>query len=113
MRLLHPYTPVPLGMKLLRKVARVNPLIVNYHVVSPLDLPYVKHLYAYRDPGGFEEDLDYFRKHFCPLAMPDFLEMKTSQSGYLFSVRSFAPLKCSVFLPCLQMREVCSNNPSR
>ena len=36
---------------------------IYYHVVSDGALPHIRHLYAYKTPEMFEDDLRYLRKH--------------------------------------------------
>ena len=63
---------VPFG--LLRRMAGINPLIVNYHVVSDKRLPHIINLYAYRDIQTFKEDLDFFAGHYRPVSIFDVLD---------------------------------------
>lgn len=65
--------PVPLGLAFLRKKANVNPLIVNYHMVSDADLPHVNKLYSYRNIPTFLTDLDYFTLHYKVISLYDLL----------------------------------------
>lgn len=39
-----------------------------YHIVSDKDVPYVKHLYRYRDVDTFCRDLDFLQQHFRPIS---------------------------------------------
>lgn len=39
-----------------------------YHIVSDKNLPYIKHLYRYRDVDTFCKDLDYLQQHFRPIS---------------------------------------------
>lgn len=39
-----------------------------YHVVSNESLPYIKHLYTYRDVDTFCRDLDFLQRHFQPIS---------------------------------------------
>ena len=52
--------PIPVGLDLLRRWSHVNPLIVNYHMVSDEHLPYVSNLYRYRDIKTFTRDIEYY-----------------------------------------------------
>ena len=74
MSLLLPYIPIPLGFKFLRIKAGVNPLIVNYHMVSDEHLPYIENLYKYRNVETFISDLDFYNKYYHPIGMIEFLD---------------------------------------
>lgn len=63
-----------LPFNLLRKIAGVNPLIVNYHVVSDEKLPHIVNLYKYRNIRTFVEDLKFIAGNFHPIGLPEFLE---------------------------------------
>jgi peptidoglycan/xylan/chitin deacetylase (PgdA/CDA1 family) len=45
-----------------------------YHLVSDIDVPHVKHLYAVRTTKEFISDLDFFLKHYKPIGISDFLD---------------------------------------
>lgn len=64
----------PVLFKQLKKLAKINPLIVNYHVVSDLRLPHIINLYNYRNIKKFSEDLDFYIKNFTPIGLPEFLD---------------------------------------
>jgi peptidoglycan/xylan/chitin deacetylase (PgdA/CDA1 family) len=66
--------PIPVSFSLLRKTAAVNPLVVNYHVVSDHSLPHVDHIYPYRNSTSFSEDLDFLRSRYHLITMQDLLE---------------------------------------
>ncbi len=63
---------LPIGA--LRRAAGVNPLIINYHVVSDKRLPHIIHLYNYRNIAAFNRDLDFFCRHYHMIGLPDLLE---------------------------------------
>ena len=63
---------LPFG--LLRRMAGVNPLIVNYHVVSDRRLPHIINLYKYRDTKTFREDLDFLTSHFHSIDLHTLLD---------------------------------------
>ncbi len=69
-----PHIPIPLGFKFLKRKAMVNPLIVNYHMVSDQDLPYINNLYSYRNVDTFVRDLDFYNRYFHPIGMAEFLD---------------------------------------
>jgi peptidoglycan/xylan/chitin deacetylase (PgdA/CDA1 family) len=58
---------------LLRRVTGVNPLIVNYHIVSDDKLPHVSNLYRYRDIKTFIQDLEFLTRYFNPISLHDLL----------------------------------------
>jgi peptidoglycan/xylan/chitin deacetylase (PgdA/CDA1 family) len=66
--------PVLLPFSLLRKMVPVNPLIVNYHVVSDQNLPHIENLYKYRNVNTFIEDLDFFSSKFHPISLLELME---------------------------------------
>ena len=68
--------PIPLPLNLLRNLSGVNPLIVNYHIVSDEILPHIKHIYKFRTRKKFEEDLEFLRKHYEPIDLYTFLESR-------------------------------------
>src|SRR5512133_3556496 len=65
---------MPFGV--VRAMSDVNPLIVNYHMVSDKVLPYVSHLYRYRNVRDFINDVDFLKKRYKPLSMTDFLDYR-------------------------------------
>lgn len=65
---------MPIPLILLRKLTNVNPLIINYHVVSDAYLPHVAHLYKYRNVKTFTEDLKYLKRHYYPISIVEFLD---------------------------------------
>lgn len=69
----HKYIPLPLPFDLLRNLSGVNPLIVNYHVVSDERLPHVENLYKYRDVSTFAKDLDFFCRKYNPIGLEELL----------------------------------------
>jgi peptidoglycan/xylan/chitin deacetylase (PgdA/CDA1 family) len=69
---------IPLNLKYLRRKSRVNPIIVNYHMVSDEDLPYIKHLYRYRNRKGFIRDLDFFSSNFRVTGLGELLDCQAS-----------------------------------
>lgn len=52
--------PLPVYRTLIKREV----LGLYYHVVADDDLPHIKHLYAYKAPARFENDLLYLKKHF-------------------------------------------------
>lgn len=57
-----------LRLSWLQKQSSHYVLCPYYHVVSNEDLPYIKHLYRYRDVDTFCKDLDYLQQHFRPIS---------------------------------------------
>ena len=56
--------PLPLSFNRLRKLAAVNPLVINYHVVSDQYLPHVNNIYNYRNTETFTRDIDFLSSQF-------------------------------------------------
>jgi len=73
-----PAIPIPARFPFLRRQAGVNPLIINYHLVSDEMLPHVKHLYHYRDTRTFREDLGFLASHYTPV---DLFQLLGSMKG--------------------------------
>ncbi|MFO7669622.1 MAG: polysaccharide deacetylase family protein [Bacteroidales bacterium] len=67
-------TSILLNYNYLRKKAKVNPLIINYHVVSDLKLPYIKHLYGYRSISEFQKDIEFYQSNYRIIGLPDLLD---------------------------------------
>jgi len=65
--------PIPFSLSVLRKLTPVNPLIVNYHVVSDKRLSHIEYLYNFRTITGFKEDIEFFCKYYIPIGMHDLL----------------------------------------
>ncbi len=66
--------PIPVSFNRLRKMAAVNPLVVNYHVVSDHTLPHVNHIYPlpeYRH--HLPEDLDFLQTRYHLITLQDLL----------------------------------------
>lgn len=57
-----------LSLSWLIKQSRHYVVCPYYHIVSDKDLPYIKHLYQYRDVDTFCKDLDYLQQHFRPIS---------------------------------------------
>jgi peptidoglycan/xylan/chitin deacetylase (PgdA/CDA1 family) len=66
--------PEPLPINLLRRLSGVNPLIINYHIVSDETLPHIEHIYKYRSIKEFNNDLDILTKYFHPVDLHTFLD---------------------------------------
>jgi peptidoglycan/xylan/chitin deacetylase (PgdA/CDA1 family) len=64
---------------LIKYLARVNPLIVNYHVVSDKRLPHIVNLYKYRSISGFNHDLDFLTRNFNFIDLEKFLQYTRDQ----------------------------------
>jgi peptidoglycan/xylan/chitin deacetylase (PgdA/CDA1 family) len=47
-----------------QRVIRRDFIGLYYHVVSDAPLPHLKHLYAFKSPAAFEDDLRYLKSHF-------------------------------------------------
>jgi peptidoglycan/xylan/chitin deacetylase (PgdA/CDA1 family) len=66
--------PLPISFNLLRNASAVNPLVVNYHVVSDQQLPHVDHIYPYRSSTRFAADLDFLLARYHLITLQDLLE---------------------------------------
>jgi peptidoglycan/xylan/chitin deacetylase (PgdA/CDA1 family) len=75
--------PVPVSFNLLRKASAVNPLVVNYHVVSDHPLPHVDHIYPYRNSISFSEDLDFLLSRYNLITLQDLLDSLQEQGRRL------------------------------
>jgi peptidoglycan/xylan/chitin deacetylase (PgdA/CDA1 family) len=56
--------PLPWSFNRLRNKAGVNPLVVNYHVVSDQYLPHINNIYNYRDTAAFTQDIEFLCNHY-------------------------------------------------
>jgi peptidoglycan/xylan/chitin deacetylase (PgdA/CDA1 family) len=66
--------PLPISFNQLRKASGVNPLVVNYHVVSDHQLPHVDFIYPYRNSTCFTADLDFLLSRYHLITLQDLLE---------------------------------------
>lgn len=66
--------PLPVSFDLLRRASSVNPLVVNYHMVSDHPLPHVDHIYSYRNTTNFTADLDFLLSRYRVITLQDLLE---------------------------------------
>ena len=71
---------VPVPFNLLRKMAKVNPIIINYHVVSDKRLPHVINLYNYRNIDSFTDDIKFLLKHYNPINLFEFMSSVMQKS---------------------------------
>ncbi len=55
-------------------IAKINPLIPYYHVVSNEMLPHVRHLYPYKSVYQFLKDIEYLGRKFHPIDLSDLLD---------------------------------------
>jgi peptidoglycan/xylan/chitin deacetylase (PgdA/CDA1 family) len=69
--LMHITAPSPFNF--VRNLARINPLIINYHVVTNKKLPHITNLYNYRSVSRFIDDLDFLVRNFHPIGLSEFL----------------------------------------
>lgn len=66
--------PIPLSINYLRRRSKVNPIIINYHVVSDEILPHIKHIYKFRSKQAFIDDLAILTRHFKVIDLNTFLD---------------------------------------
>jgi peptidoglycan/xylan/chitin deacetylase (PgdA/CDA1 family) len=72
--------PLPLSFKRLRKLAAVNPLVINYHVVSDHYLPHINNIYNYRNTKTFSEDIDFLASRYQFINLQQLLDhLKTGK----------------------------------
>lgn len=64
---------VPFNLNMLHKIAGVNPLIINYHMVSDKYLPYIGNLYKYRNVDLFNEEIKFLANRYRPLGLEELL----------------------------------------
>src|SRR4029453_12175388 len=55
---------------LLTRMTRAPLVIPYYHVVTDEDLWHVKHLYGYKSPKQFIEDLEFLLRNSSPIGLP-------------------------------------------
>lgn len=60
---------VPTGFY--RRVIPRDAIGFVYHTVAPAPLPHVKHLFHFKTPEAFEEDIKFFRRHYTVLSLDD------------------------------------------
>jgi len=51
-------------LELLRALSDRSPVAPFYHLVSDEPVPYVRHLYSFKTPAVFEQDLVYLKRHY-------------------------------------------------
>jgi peptidoglycan/xylan/chitin deacetylase (PgdA/CDA1 family) len=62
--------PLPVMFWLLK----LSVITFNYHVVTDQDLPHVKHLFPYKTPKAFEEDLRFIRRKYQLVSFDELVE---------------------------------------
>jgi len=62
-----------LNINTLIKRSGVNIIMPFYHTVSNKHLPHIKHLYSYRNTTEFENELEFYLKHFTPISLSDLI----------------------------------------
>lgn len=72
--------PIPLTFPYLRNKAGVNPLIINYHVVSDSRIPHVSNIYTYRNSKKFIEDLNFFSDNYHIITLLELLESRKNKT---------------------------------
>ena len=55
-----------------------------YHTVSNKHLAHIKHLYNYRNKTEFENELDFYLKHFSPISLSDLINKNYKQNKTYF-----------------------------
>ena len=85
------------------------PLIVPYHhTVSDVNLPHIRHLYAYKNEREFESDVAFFTKHFTPVSVDDLLNSngKTLKRSFLLTFDDGCREVYDIILPILEKYNV-------
>jgi len=59
--------------KVFQRLAPRSPVGFVYHTVSAQDLPHIRHLYPYKSPAEFEQDLQYLKANFTLVGYEDLL----------------------------------------
>lgn len=66
------------------KLSGTNVIMPFYHIVSNENLPHIKHLYFHRNTKQFENELDFYLKHFAPISLNDLINNNLSQKKKYF-----------------------------
>ena len=103
--------PLPLSFSRLRKMAAVNPLVVNYHVVSDQYLPHVNNIYNYRSTDTFTRDIDFLSRQFKIINMQQLLiHLKTGKrlpdNSLLLTIDDGLKEVHRVIAPILKIRKI-------
>lgn len=108
------YAYAKIAFPLFRRLLRVNPLIVYYHVVSDDEVPHLNNLYTFRDVSQFKDDLGVLQRFFQPLPLQEFLAnlgdgtqvrqntfMLTFDDGLKQCYEVVAPILSSIGIPAI------------
>jgi peptidoglycan/xylan/chitin deacetylase (PgdA/CDA1 family) len=103
--------PLPWSFNRLRKLAEVNPLVVNYHVVSDRFLPHVNNIYNYRDTEAFTRDVDFLCGHYKVINLQQLLNhqqtgKKLPDNALLFTIDDGLKEVFEVMAPILKKRKI-------
>lgn len=66
---------IPVHLNMLHKMAGVNPLIINYHMVSDKHLPYIVNLYRYRNINSFNKEIKFLARNYHVLGLQEFIHI--------------------------------------
>lgn len=108
----HAINSVPLGM--CRALFRSEVSAVGYHVISDESLPHVRHLFDYKTPAMFEQDLIYLQDRYRLISYHDLLlahdgklklprksMLLTFDDGYAECFWCARPLLLKYGIPCM------------
>jgi peptidoglycan/xylan/chitin deacetylase (PgdA/CDA1 family) len=103
--------PLPWSFSRLRKMAGVNPLVVNYHVVSDQYLPHINNIYRFRNTESFTIDLDFLSSHYKFINLPQLLThlqkgTKLPDNALLFTIDDGLKEVHSVMAPILKKKKI-------
>lgn len=77
---------IPLNF--IQRIAGINPIVVNYHIVSDKLVPHVKNIYKYKRIRNFKSDIEFLTRNFNPLDLKTLIE----------SIKTGSPLPEKSFL---------------
>ncbi|WP_345949454.1 polysaccharide deacetylase family protein [Mucilaginibacter sp. PAMB04274] len=63
-----------LDIDYLKRKSDIKLLAPYYHLVSNEPVPYLQHLYQFKNTSQFEHDLDYMLKHFNPITLKEVID---------------------------------------
>lgn len=73
-----------ININTLIKHSGINVIMPFYHTVSNKHLAHIKHLYNYRNKTEFENELDFYLKHFSPISLSDLINKNYKQNKTYF-----------------------------
>ncbi len=67
--------------RLLQRLSGQRWILPTYHVISDVELPHIKHLYAVKGTRAFEDDLDFLLKYYEPVDYHTFRALAKEQAS--------------------------------